>query len=283
MNAIHINWTKPYRERFSAPYSVEDFELLTTVLSALKWREKNGGIKMITDSFGKEYYENIGISHIWDGGIETYLDNVPEAINPGIFWAAGKLFALKEQTAPIAMIDTDFIVWEEILFDKLPAVTSIHPEPLYEDVYPCKEYFNMKNNYNFDNGWDWGVDALNTAFCVFKNDNLLKYYTSEAVRFMENTADEVDDTLKYMVFAEQRLLPMCAKKMGLYYSSFSNLDRLFTHGENYFTHTWGMKQQMRDIPELRYDFCMRCADRIKKDFPDIAETLKKIECLKQYF
>ena len=283
MNAIHINWTKPYRERFSLPYCVEDFELLTTVLSALKWREKNGSIKMITDSLGKEFYKNIGISHIWDGGIETYLDNIPETINPGIFWAAGKLFALKEQTAPIAMIDTDFIVWEEILFDNLGAVTAIHSEPLYADVYPAKEYFNMTNGYAFDNGWDWGLDALNTAFCVFKDDNLLKYYTTEAVRFMENTADDVEDTLKYMVFAEQRLLPMCAKKMGLYYSSFSNLDRLFTHGENYFTHTWGMKQQMRDIPELRYDFCRRCADRIKKDFPDMEETLKKVECLKQYF
>jgi hypothetical protein len=279
MNAIHVNWTKPVG--FNLPYAVEDFELLTTILSALKWREKNGSIKMITDSVGKEFYEKAGLDILWDNGIDTALDCIPETINPQVFWAAGKLFALKNQSAPIAVIDTDFIVWEEILFDNLPAVTAIHSEDLYADVYPDKSYFQMKNGYTFDD-WDWSLKAYNTAFCVFKNDELLKYYTSEAIRFMENIDDNVNDNLKYMVFAEQRLLPMCADKMNLYFSTFSNLERLFTHGENYFTHTWGMKQQMRDIPELRYDFCKRCVNRILNDFPHMESVLKNIDILKKY-
>lgn len=283
MNAIHVNWTKPYRMRTNLPYSVEDFELLTTILSALKWREKNGSIKMITDSAGKDFYVKNGLCDLWDGGIETNLDNIPDNINAGVFWAAGKLFALRAQTAPVAVIDTDFIVWHDILFDNLPAVTAIHFENLYSDVYPDIGFFRMKRDYRFDPDWDWRLQAANTAFCVFTNDELLKRYTSEAIRFMENTADDVEDTLRYMVFAEQRLLPMCANKMNLYYSSFSSLERLFTHGENYFTHTWGMKQQMRDISELRYDFCKRCINRIINDFPDMENTLKNIECLKQYF
>lgn len=283
MDAIHINWTKPHKLYAGSPYAAEDFELLTTVLSALKWREKNGSIKMITDSAGREFYKKNGLDIIWDGGIDTSLDAVPDSINPQIFWAAGKLFALKNQSAPIAVIDTDFIVWDKILFDNLPAVTSIHFEDLYSDVYPGPSYFRMKNGYSFDNEWDWGLKACNTAFCVFKNQELINYYTSEAIRFMEHTEDNVNDTLKYMVFAEQRLLPMCAQKMNLYFSSFSNLDRLFTHAENYFTHTWGMKQQMRDIPELRYDFCKRCVNRILNDYPHMGNILKHIDCLKQYF
>lgn len=283
MNAIHVNWAKPYCMRTDSPYEVEDFELLTTILSALKWREKNGTIKMVTDTTGRKFYESNNLTALWDGGIETTLDRVSENINAGVFWAAGKLFALREETAPVAIIDTDFIVWDELLFDELPAVTTIHFEDLYPDVYPDINYFRMKRGYIFDHDWDWRLRAANTAFSVFKNDDLLKYYTAEAIRFMENTADDVDDTLKYMVFAEQRLLPMCAQKMGLYYSSFSNMERLFTHGENYFTHTWGMKQQMRDIPDLRYDFCKRCIERIINNFPDMTEILKKIECLKQYF
>ena len=55
MDAIHINWTKPFRNKFNAPYEIEDFEILTTILSALKWREKNGNIKMVTDSVGAQY------------------------------------------------------------------------------------------------------------------------------------------------------------------------------------------------------------------------------------
>ena len=34
---------------------MKDYEILTTILSALKWREKNGSIKMITD--GESVFE----------------------------------------------------------------------------------------------------------------------------------------------------------------------------------------------------------------------------------
>lgn len=281
MNAIHVNWTKPYRISHDAPYEIEDFEILTTILSALKWRDKNGAIKMITDKNGAEFYETNGMTRIWDG-VEVLLDDIPDTFNPSVFWAAGKLFALKSQKSPIAVIDTDFIVWEPILFDNLADVTSVHFENLYPDVYPEKGYFRMKEGYEFGE-WNWQIRAMNTAFCVFKNQELLDFYTNEAIRFMENTAGDVNDSLKYMVFAEQRLLPMCAEKMGVYYTSFSSLERLFTHGENYFTHTWGMKQQMRDIPELRYDFCMRCIGRILNDYPDTEQMLRGIDCLKRYF
>lgn len=279
MQAIHVNWTKPYSG--NAPYSVEDFELLTTILSALRWRDKNGSIKMVTDSAGKEFYQKTGIDKLYSK-IDTTLDSIPEAINPHMFWAAGKLFALRNQEAPVAMIDTDFIVWDEILFDALPDVTAIHFEDLYPDVYPPKEHFNMKDGYTFNADWDWSLRACNTAFCVFKNQELIGYYTSEAIRFIENAID-CGDNLTYMVFAEQRLLPMCAKKMNAEFTSFSSLDRLFIHGENYFTHTWGMKQQMRDNPALRYDFCKRCVNRILNDYPQMRETLNNIECLKPYF
>ena len=109
MDAIHINWTKPFRNRFNVPYEVEDFEILTTILSALKWREKNGNIKMVTDSIGAQYYKKTGLDVIWNS-VENILDNVD--VNSNVFWAAGKIFALKEQNAPVAMIDTDFVVWE---------------------------------------------------------------------------------------------------------------------------------------------------------------------------
>ena len=74
MDAIHINWTKPFRNRFNAPYEVEDFEILTTILSALKWREKNGNIKMVTDSVGAQYYKKTGLDVIWNS-VENIIDN----------------------------------------------------------------------------------------------------------------------------------------------------------------------------------------------------------------
>ena len=278
MNAIHINWTKPFMNKFNRPYEVEDFEILTSILSALKWREKNGSITMITDSVGEEYYRKTGLDVIWDS-VENALDSVD--VNPDVFWAAGKIFALSRQSAPVAMIDTDFIVWETIDPNSLSDVTVIHFEDLYPDVYPPKEHFNVKD-YSFDEDFDWHLKACNTAFCIIKNDDLLKYYTEQSIKFMRHT-DEKDDRLTYMVFAEQRLLPMCAKKLNKSVAAFSDLKRLFENGENCFTHTWGMKQQMRDNGALRYDFCRRCINRIVHEYPHMYRIMKNIENLKQYF
>ena len=281
MDAIHINWTKPFTDKTGSQYAAEDFEILTTALSALNWQRHNGRISMITDSTGYEFYEKNGLLPLWDGGVEKTLDEIPE-INSDMFWAAGKLWALKNCAAPVAMIDTDFIVWAPIAFDNLADVAVIHEEDLYPDVYPDISYFKMKDGYEFDADWDLTLRACNTAFAVIKNEKLREYYTAEAFRFIEN-AENVDDALTYMVFAEQRLLPLCAKKLGMEITVLSNLERLFNDGERYFTHTWGMKQQMRDMSELRRDFCMRCAARIRRDFPEWAEILKNVDCLKLYF
>lgn len=97
------------------------------------------------------------------------------------------------------------------------------------------------------------------------------------------SAKEENDYLTYMVFAEQRLINMCAKKINASVTAFSNLEKLFADGENCFTHTWGMKQQMRDNRALRYDFCRRCINRIIHEYPNMYGILKNIENLKQYF
>lgn len=279
MNAIHVNWTAPFFARSNGSYQIEDFEILTTILSALAWRKHNGVIKMVTDKVGAEYYKKNNMTDLWDGGIEL-LPKID--VDPSMFWAAGKLYALKMQQAPVAVLDTDFIVWGEILFDKIPEISIIHREDLYADVYPGKDNFKMKNGYSFDKSWNWGLKACNTAFYVVKNNQFLHYYADEAIKFMKS-AQNTGDTLTYMVFAEQRLFPMCAEKLGHDVMAFSNLGRLFAHGEDYFTHTWGMKQQMRDIPELRYDFCMRCINRIRHEFGEYYERLKNVDVLKKYF
>ncbi len=280
MDAVHINWTKPITDKTGEKYAAEDFELLTTALSALCWRVHNGGITMITDSAGYEFYEKNGLLPLWDE-VKTTLDDMP-AFDSDMFWAAGKIWALKNSAAPVAVIDTDFIVWAPIAFDNLADAAVIHEEDLYPDVYPDISCFKMKDGYSFRPDWDLSLRACNTAFAVIKNPELLEYYTSEAVRFMEN-AQKGGDALTYMVFAEQRLLPICAKKLGLKITVLSTPERLFRDGEKYFTHTWGMKQQMRDMSGLRHDFCVRCASRLNRDFPDAARILKRIDCLKNYF
>lgn len=279
MDAIHSTWSKP-RIYSTGGFFIEDFDILTTILSALKWREKNGRIKMVTDRAGFEFYKSRGMCSVWDE-ITTELDAVPDIINPEMFWAAGKIFALKNQAAPVAAIDTDFIVWDRLAFNNMGDISVIHKEEIYPDVYPDMHHFNMKQGYIFDPDSDWGEQPSNMAFYVIANEALKNSYTDAAIEFMESSLD--GDSLTYMVFAEQRLISMIAKKLNIEVNAISTAEKLFKDGEKCFTHTWGMKQQMRDMPELRADFCRRCIDRINRDFPDHVKMLKNIEELAQYY
>ncbi len=279
MKAIHSTWTKP-RVYGAGAFFIEDFDILTTILSALKWREKNGEIKMVTDARGYEFYKSRGMSGVWDE-VTTELDNIPDSIAPEMFWAAGKLYALGTETAPVAALDTDFIVWDKLAFGNLGDLTVIHREAITPEVYPDIHRFNMRPGYVFNPELDWSEEPANAAFYVIKNDCLKERYISEALNFMENSVP--DDSLTYMVFAEQRLMAMTAKMEGVNIGSFSTPDRLFADGERYFTHIWGMKQQMRDMPGLRADFCRRCIERIKNDFPDYYTILHGIKELEKYF
>lgn len=278
MQAIHSTWTKP-RIYGSGVFGIEDFDILTTILSALKWREKNGSISMITDSIGAEFYKSRGMSGIWNN-VKTTLDDIPDTIDPEKFWAAGKLFALKDISAPTAVLDTDFIVWDKLAFDNLPGLTVIHDEEISPEIYPDINSFNMKQGYIFNPEFNWNVKPFNAAFYVVKSEEFREQYVKTAVDFMERA--EHGDRLTYMVFAEQRLMAMMAACTNTEVKVLSNIERLFKDGERYFTHTWGMKQQMRDNPGLRVDFCRRCIERIKHDFPEYEDMLDNIPELVEY-
>ncbi len=284
IEAFHSNWTRPFlNSNPHKEYYIDDFEILTTIISALKWREKNGNIKMITDEVGASYYKSIGLDIIWNLGIDIALDDISDKVNSNIFWAAGKLYALKEQKSPCVMIDTDFIVWEsieDILINS--EVSVIHKENIIEAVYPNKEYFRFKNGYSLDENFDWTVLPSNTAFAYISNDNFKDYYVKSAIDFMNNL-DCNDDKITNMVFAEQRLISMCAKRKNIEINEIMSLDNLFSNNQNLFTHTWGHKRKMRNDFNKRKDFCIRCIIRIIKDYPEYESLISNIEVLKEYY
>ncbi|MGI6181386.1 MAG: hypothetical protein ACOYIE_04845 [Agathobaculum sp.] len=284
LSAFHINWTKPFTVRHpGAAYAVEPFELLTTALSALYWRKNNGSIRMICDSTAKRYYDTLGLSFLWDDGVYPLLDSIPADINPIAFWAAGKLYALAAMPSPCVMIDTDFIVWKPIapLLKEL-SLAAIHREDIMPDIYPGPEAFRQAHGFDLA-ALDWTVRPFNTALAYFADDDFRMFYTDTAIRFMRSAPD-ADDVLTYMVFAEQRLLAMCAARRNIPAAALSDLPALFDGAQQgYFTHIWGFKQQMRDSNVLYHDFCSRCAARLMRDFPQEAEHLAGVSPLSQYF
>ncbi len=284
MQAFHSNWTRPFFVRNPhMQYQIEPFELLTTALSALEWRKQNGSIRMICDTPARRYYESLGLCFLWDDGVFPLLDAVPEDVNAEAFWAAGKLYALAAMPSPCVMIDTDFICWKPVsgLLTRLDAA-AIHREDILPSIYPAKTAFARTDGFPLE-AFDWTVQPFNTALAYFGDDDFRRYYTDTAIRFMR-CSPEADDVLTYMVFAEQRLLAMCARKEGIRIAALSDLPALFGGAQNgYFTHIWGFKQQMRENPALYEDFCRKCAARLQRDFPEAAERIAKAEELSPFF
>lgn len=278
MDAFHSLWTAPYFAKHSdVPFAMEDFELLTLILSARKWREKNGRIRLAADQTGIDYFRSVGFTHLWDAGIELLPS--PE-VDPFLFWAAGKLAALQTQTAPIVMLDTDFIVWEP-LPPMEASVTVIHRERLDPSVYPSPETFLMDADYIRNPAWDLCEDACNTALCVFTDETMKRIYTDEAFAFMTHLRGG-SNHITGMVYAEQRILAMCARANHAPVCALTDLNGLAPGRQTRFTHLWGYKDALRRDASAREAFCRRAAARIVHDFPDERETLRRVPALERY-
>lgn len=283
MRAFHCCWTRPFFARNpGADFIPEAFELLTTALSALLWRRENGSITMLCDSAAAAFYQTHGLTGLWDGGVRPVLDAVDGDVDPLVFWAAGKLYALREFGAPCVMLDTDFIVWKPLaaLLDSRD-LACIHREDIMPDIYPDAAALPAFPAALLQ-GLDWTVLPANTALCWFGDPAFTAAYADHAIALMRAAAG-ADNTLTYMVFAEQRLLAMRAQAAGMPLDALSDLSALFDGAQQTFTHVWGFKQQMRDEPALYADFCRRCAVRLAREFPAESAPLRGVPVLAPYF
>lgn len=259
LNAFHTLSTM--NKTLNDEFNMRDFDILTMILSALYWRKNNGNIKLVADKQVISYLINKKLEFIWNEiqEIEDY------DINRNMFWAGGKIFALKEQESPIVMLDTDMIVWNDISPKLKKKVVAIHDEPIILDIYKGKDYFKMKNNYVFNDSFDWTVYPSNTALLYIEDEEFKDFYCKESIRFMRSSQDD-SDTLSYMVFAEQRLLSMCAKLKNI------NIGYMIQYpkdlgSQDDFTHLWGYKKVLEYDESERKSFCRRCVKRILKEFP----------------
>ncbi len=276
MLGFHTLWTAPFYVKNSedTPYSMQDYEVLTMILSAIMWRKNNGPIVLYGDRKALEYIDSLGLSFIWNGGIKEI--KVSEKIDPGVFWAAAKLFALKEVETPAVMVDLDLIIWKRIVDYVAGAdLCAIHREGLFPEVYPDIHTLNMKPGYSFDPEWSEEVMPVNTCMLYMGDGDLKKYYVDSAIDFMEN-CNEHEDNLHHMVFAEQRLLAMCAEKYGKVVSSFfpASMD---IANQDIFTHLWGYKNILKFNYEEREKFVKKMKDRIVAECPECGNMIVDIK------
>lgn len=272
MDAIHVNSTLPFFVKHKdGNYNIEDFTLYNTVISALQWRKMNGDIFMCTDSIGAAYYKKLGIEKVWNDVLTVVPDDM-EGINPRMFWAAGKLLAMREMTGNFALVDEDFIVWNKLSLSET-AVTVAHREDLMPDVYPDPYCFGA--DFPLLERLSLSVLPCNTAFMHIPDLSFRQLYVNQSIAFMKS-ARECDDYLCHMVFAEQRLLAMLCDYAGVQIETLLDKDRLFVAQDDY-THLWGAKQALRDNDEYRKNFIERCRKRIREDFPEYSYVIEAID------
>lgn len=281
--ALHVNWTKPSRVRFpNSPYAIEDFDILSTILSALLWRRFNGPIKLYTDNTGYAYYDMLGMTDLWDGGVDTaVLEAIPDDIPADIFWAGAKLFAIQNQDIPFVMMDTDLMVWSDIR-ERMKGYDAMayHPESLNETgCYIDYNFLKKPKGYNPNPSWDWTIDPYNTALTYYANKSFRNYYTLSAIGFMRGNTERPMEMVSQMVFAEQRVFAMCAKYQEIKVGTF--LSSPYEDSPD-FTHIWGGKDEARTNPSANNRLCSTLARTIMGNFKDIEFSDKVREIMKRY-
>jgi len=280
MTAFHSFWTRPRRVKNYGAATLPDYEILPMMLSALTWRQIHGKITMKTDSAGAEYFESSNLIGLWDE-IDTCLDHVPGDIDPFLFWAAGKLYALNTMDCPCVMLDTDLIIWKDISSRLTYDVVAAHSEALCEDVYPSVDRFKMNEDYHYPENWDLSLCAANTAFLYVKNESFRNYYVQCSVDFMRSLAGGDVTPVTAMCFAEQRILPMCAKAYGQSMGYLLGVERV--RQQDFATHIWGYKRTLEASCQERKAFCVMCIKRIIQDFPDYEPVIASNSQLKDSY
>ncbi|MBP5455188.1 MAG: hypothetical protein J6Y37_01665 [Paludibacteraceae bacterium] len=267
IRAIHVNWTKPYVAKNGlVDYRVDAFEVLTTILSAIMWKKLNGSIKLYTDRMGYAFYESLNILDVWDGGVDTEtLESIPSSIDPEIYWAAAKIFAIRKEDAPLVMMDTDLMVWKSL--DELADchLAAFHRESLLTDCYIPYECLKKRSGYRIDKDWSWSVEPCNTALAYFNHRDFKNYYTQSAIDFMLDNNERPQELVSQMVFAEQRIFSMCAEKMGIAVHTF--LDKPYNGETMDFTHIWGAKSLARTDGDFNGHLCESLINAILRESP----------------
>ena len=254
-------------------YVMQDYEILMLMLSVSSFERHNGPVSMYADDAAASFLESERIDDIFSGGLKQL--NVPEDIDPKVYWAAGKLYALKAENLASVMIDTDLIIWKDI--SKALAETDIaviHREELNPAIYPDPFSFEMNDSYEFPKNADFNVKPANTAMLYIKDPWFRAY------KFMHMSMP-TEDTLNHMVFAEQRLLAICAAEKNKTIFSFCE-DPANLREQKIFTHFWGHKNLYKFNAGERTSGCRRMLSRLKSEYPSMYEKAVNIDSIRFY-
>lgn len=244
MRAIHVNWTKPFFERHrlrghgfettrsmkSDCYDQPDYQILYTILSVIYWKRLNGPIKLYTDSIGLEFYQQFGISDLYNEIDIDFLNNYSKTnIDPAFFWTSGKVKCIAHQTSPFVFLDQDMIVRTKLPEFKADVVATHWeiPRGYYyfekEDWEKEITHIEFPDNYNTS---DW---SPNTSFLLFNNLDVVKHYHNWHKKLVDTKGAYIPEW--FWLLTDQGILGHVIREHQ--FTADTLTDRIFLANSNY--------------------------------------------------
>jgi hypothetical protein len=210
---------------------------------------------------------------------------MPEAVNPKVFWAAGKLQALLGVEGPCIALDTDAVLWDP------PAIGSellaLHAEDRRWSWYATGQEVFRSVGFT-DSGWDWDADPVNAGIVCYPDAGFARRYAERVMRFMVEfsgrlaSEDAAAEDLREggcdsMIFAEQRILALCARREGLKMGYLGQLHPSAAHmaRNDRCMHLWGSKDMYRQCPEARVALVNHLIGYVQERHPDARPILER--------
>ena len=253
LRGYHVLMTSPFTYKNPRkPFEMNNTSLITAELSARLWKRFNGSITMITDKVGFDYIKKTALAKAYDE-ILPILDRRNFGIVPTKYWASGKIQALTKISAPCVVLDMDMLIWRKLPIGSAKLVCT-HDEPLSLKCYPPPNFFHTDAAYSYPPDWDFTINPLNTAVLYFAEDDLKNYYAEQSIRFMYSEKESPDNGVVCMVFAEQRILAMCAAARGITAKLLLNYASL-SEPQSLLTHIWSAKKNNRGDSRTEKNIC----------------------------
>ena len=83
-----------------------------------------------------------------------------------------------------------------------------------------------------------------------------------------------------MIFAEQRLLSICADNLDINIETLLNENNL--KSQKQFTHIWGYKKVLNNNEKKEEELCKKCVLRLFKDFPQYEKKFYENTIIMKY-
>lgn len=281
---FHTYWTAPH-----GPLNFRDYELITWILGPLIFRERTRGeFWLYTDEKGYEHVLKLGLQILYDR-IEFISPTVAHAVDPKMFWAAGKIDAYKRIPLPAISLDMDAIIWNSFWHFKFAAVIALNQEPT---DWQC--YRNNQSRWEGlldDIKLDWNIPASNAGVLAFFDEEFRKEYCYIAEGFMYDVSRKEKPVLyqdvgrptsgvffEEQVFAEQRLLGLVAARMKKRLVHVTEFDRHLDHclDNPYVTHLWKSKAGYFKNPNAAANYVQSMLTILWENFRDYWPLVYKL-------